>query len=76
LESLLGYSVGDRPIDVISMPGEEREFNVGLNLDVLSPGSRAQRCGTYPNADSMKDFWSTTANKDADMDEVDEAKGR
>lgn len=60
------------------MPGEEREFNVGLNLDVptevMSPGSRAQRCGTYPNADSMKDFWSTTANKDPDMDE-EEAEG-
>lgn len=63
------------------MPGEERELNVGLNLDVvptevMSPGSRAQRCGTYPNADSMKDFWSTTtANKDADMEEEEAAKG-
>ena len=61
------------------MPGEERETNVGLNLDVptevMSPGSRAQRCGTYPNADSMKDFWSTTANKDADMEEEEAAKG-
>lgn len=55
------------------MPGEEREINVGLNLDVpteavMSSGSTAQPCGTHPNADSMKDFWSTTANKDPDMD--------
>lgn len=60
------------------MPVEEREFNVGLNLDVttevVSSGSRAQRCGTYPNAESMRDFWSAAANKDPDMDE-EEAKG-